>query len=416
MAFELTPRQSRLLNTLLVLGTVAVALVVIAQLASVFFYFGDVILIFFLSWLLAFILSPIVSFLVRNIPALPRIVAVIVVYSAILGVIVVLAVVLAGTLAQSITTFIGSVPSLKDHLPEILKPWQERLNGLGFSQVDLTAQATAFLSNLNAYASQLVGPLQQLAVASLGVLGNLLFVLILSLYMVIDRDRILSFLFRIVPPSYAEEAHLLETSVAESFGGFLRGQALMGLIYGTIAAIVCAVMGLDYLPIVSVAAGTLQAIPFFGPFISWTPPILVAFLLKPEVTLPALIVMGVGWFVVMNILQPRLMQSAVGIHPIVVLGSVLIGSKIAGITGAIFGIPVAAVISAFFFHYLGRSGDLGTVAERAARRVANREGRSVRVPREPGVSVDPAPTEPPIEVAPRGGQKARKDRPAIETK
>ena len=62
--------------------------------------------------------------------------------------------------------------------------------------------------------------------------------------------------------------------------------------------------------------------------------------------------MGVGWMAVMNILQPRLMQEAVGIHPIVVLGSVLIGSKVAGVTGAIFGIPIAAVLSAFFFHFL----------------------------------------------------------------
>ena len=403
MAFELTARQQRLLNTLLVLSTVAVALVVIAQLTSVFFYFGDVILIFFLSWLLAFILSPIVSILVRSIPALPRIGAVVVVYSAILGVIVVLAVALAGTLVQSITAFISSVPRLNDQLPELLKPWQDRLDALGFSQVDLTAQAAAFLSNLNVYAGQLVGPLQELAVASLGVLGNLLFVLILSLYMVIDRDRILSFLFRIVPPNHADEAELLETSVARSFGGFLRGQALMGVIYAAVAAVACAILGLDYLPLVSFAAGMLMAIPFFGPFISWIPPILVALLLRPEVTLPALIVMGIGWFVVMNILQPRLMQSAVGIHPIVVLGSVLIGSKIAGVTGAIFGIPVAAVISAFFFHYLSRSRDLGGVTERAARRVANREGRSVRVPREPGASVDPAPNEPPIEVAPQGG-------------
>jgi len=81
------------------------------------------------------------------------------------------------------------------------------------------------------------------------------------------------------------------------------------------------------------------------------------------------------------------MEQSVGIHPIVVLGSVLIGAKVAGITGAIFGIPVAAVLSAFFFHYLGRPHE-GPVAVRAARRLAAREGRPVRVPREPTPSVD----------------------------
>jgi hypothetical protein len=99
--------------------------------------------------------------------------------------------------------------------------------------------------------------------------------------------------------------------------------------------------------------------------------------------------MMVGWFLVMNVLQPRVMEESVGIHPIVVLGSVLIGSKVAGIGGAIFGIPIAAVLSAFFFYYLGQSHDTGPVAARAARRLEERRGRPVRVPREPDPGVDP---------------------------
>jgi predicted PurR-regulated permease PerM len=138
-----------------------------------------------------------------------------------------------------------------------------------------------------------------------------------------------------------------------------------------------------------VVAGGLMAIPFFGPFLSWAPPVVVALLAQPELTLPTVILMGVGWLIVMNVLQPRLMQEAVGIHPIVVLGSVLIGSKIAGVTGAIFGIPIAAVISAFFFHFLVLSREPSPVATRAARRLEAREGRPVRVPREPAPGIDP---------------------------
>jgi hypothetical protein len=99
--------------------------------------------------------------------------------------------------------------------------------------------------------------------------------------------------------------------------------------------------------------------------------------------------MGIGWIVVMNVLQPRLMQEAVGIHPIVVLGSVLIGSKVAGVSGAIFGIPIAAVLSAFFFHFLILNREPSPVATRAARRVEEREGRPIRVPLEPVPGVDP---------------------------
>jgi hypothetical protein len=62
---------------------------------------------------------------------------------------------------------------------------------------------------------------------------------------------------------------------------------------------------------------------------------------------------------------------------------VLIGSKIAGIPGAIFGIPIAAVVSAFFLEFLHRTSGDRSVAGRAARRLAEREGRPVRIPREP---------------------------------
>src|SRR5215212_244870 len=382
-------RQQRWLTAVLVLGAIVLAMVAIELAGAVFFAFGDIILVFFLAWLLAFILSPVVGGLTRLVPFLPRVGAVVLVYALLVGAIVLAVVLIAGALAQSITAFVAGVPTLRDQLPGILAVWEDRLRGLGLTQIDLVSQANLFLDNLADYAAQLAGPLQQLAVASLGAVGNLLIVLILSLYMVVDRDAILSFFFRIVPPGWKEEARLLERSVAKSFGGFLRGQAILGVVYAAVAAVTSWVLHLDYLPVTTAASGALMAIPFFGPFVAWAPPVIVALLLPNGPLLPAVVLMGIGWLVVMNILQPRLMQEAVGIHPIVVLGSVLIGSKVAGVTGAIFGIPIAAVLSAFFFHFLILNREPGPVAARAARRVEEREGRKVRIPSEPIPGIDP---------------------------
>jgi predicted PurR-regulated permease PerM len=386
---RVTDRQRRWLTAVLVLGAVVLAMILIGFLAEIFYAFGDVILVFFLAWLLAFILSPVVAGLTRLVPVLPRIGAVVLVYATLVGTIVLVVILVAGALAQSIAAFVTSVPQLRQNLPEILAPWQERVTALGLDQVDLLAQATSFLDNIATYAAQLAGPVQSLAVASFGALGSLLLVLILSLYMVVDRDAILSFMFRVVPPSMKEEARLLETSVAKSFGGFLRGQAILGIVYAAVAAVTSAIFGLPYLAVTTAAAGVLMAIPFFGPFVAWAPPVIVAVLTPGEHALLTAVLMGIGWMVVMNVLQPRLMQEAVGIHPIVVLGSVLIGSKIAGISGAIFGIPVAAVLSAFFFHFLIVTREPAPVAARAARRLEEREGRPIRVPHEPVPGVDP---------------------------
>jgi hypothetical protein len=99
------------------------------------------------------------------------------------------------------------------------------------------------------------------------------------------------------------------------------------------------------------------------------------------------------------------MAQALRIHPIIVLGSVLVGGKIAGISGAIFGIPIAAVLSAFFLHSIGRSVESGPVAARAAERLGRREGRSVRVPREPDPATD-ADVETDVDVPPETGSPA----------
>ena len=380
---ELSDRERSWLDALLIVGTVLATIFLIGQVSSILVYFSDVILIFFLAWLFAFVISPVATAMVRAIPRLPRTLAVVITYGGLLVGLTVLALFLAGTLADSVSAFLSSLPQLEQNLPQILQPWQERLDAIGL-HVDLVALAQQALANLGELGNSLVGPLTNLALASLGIFGNLLIVLFLSLYLVIDRDRSTAFVNRLVPPRFSEEFRLLEVSVARSFGGFLRGQALLGVVYGLMALGVNLLLGLDFAVLTAFASGVLQAIPFFGPFISWAPPVVVAIFTKPEATLPALILMFAGWFVVMNIIQPRVMGDAVGIHPAVVLASVIIGAKIAGVAGAIFSVPIAAVISAFFFHYLNRMADRGRdVTSRAAKTVAAREGHPVRVPRPP---------------------------------
>ena len=401
--FHLSDRDHKWLTSLLILATLAFGFVVVDYLGKWVFFFGDVIMVFFLAWLLAFILSPVANGLVHLFPRLPKALAVIVVYSLLIVILVVAIIIAAQQISASITNLINNWPSDK-RLEEILQPWQERLNSLGGSQISLHGQATQLLANLKSGASGLATPLSQIAIASLGIFGNLLFVFFLSLYMALDRDRIVRFLFRLVPPNYTDEAKLLEHSVSRSFGGFLRGQAVMGLIYSVVSMAASLLFGVPYMPVTAASSGILQAIPFFGPFISWAPPVLVAIFFKPDVALPVLIIMVVGWFVLMNIVQPRLMSEAVGLHPVVVLGSVMIGSKIAGIPGAIFAIPVAAVIASFFFYYLSHNRDTGSVASRAVRVVEERVGRPVRVPRLPQAGLDE-------EVEPPAAPDAR---PAVE--
>ena len=390
MDLQLPESERRWLHAVLVLGTFVLALVLIAQVSVILVFFSDLLLVLLMAWLFAFMISPIVTLILRAFPTVPRVIAVGGIYGVLFIGLSALTLVVAGSLASSIGNFVTQLPDLQARLPEILAPWQQTLQDLGF-RVDLVAAAQDLLASVGDLGDELVEPLTSLALASLGILGNLLIVIFLSLFIVLDKDRIIAYFNRLVPPRYSDEARLFETSVASSFGGFIRGQVIQGLIYAGVAVVTHLAFGLEFLPASAALAGVLQAIPFFGPFISWAPPVVVALLTHPEAVLPALIVMGIGWFVVMNIVQPRVMASAVGIHPVAVLVSVLIGLKVAGIAGAIFALPFAAVIAAFFHHFLDRStAGPRDVASRAARRLEQREGRRVRVPTSPPVTVSPS--------------------------
>ena len=387
MPIELSERQRRLLDAVLILGVLALGFVVAGFAASLFYAFGDILLLFFLAWLLSFALLPLINGVHRLVPRIPQAGAVIIVYLTIVAVLLAVMVQASSSLATSIQQFIRDAQKFQDPLANILTELQNRLAGLGFS-VNLVDQAPTIVENLRQWAGQLVGPLQTVAVASIGLFGNILILVILSIYIAVDREDIGAFLFRLVPPGAANAASLLSTSISRSFNGFLKTQLVMGLAFGLVTFVVDILFGLPYTAVTVVLAGLLHAIPFFGPFISWVPPVAVALLMVPSAVLPVLILMGIGWFVTMNVLQPRLMAGAVGIHPIIVLASVVIGAKVAGIAGAIFGIPIAAVLSAFFFYAFERSRESGSVADRATKRVEAREGRPVRRPIEPQPGVD----------------------------
>ncbi len=386
MLSRLIQSEGRWIHALLVLSTITVALVLTGLLSNIVVYFSDILLILVMAWLFAFILSPLASWIERHMPVLPRVAVVAVIYGLLFVALAAIVVAVAVGVGSSFKSLIDDLPTIQANLPETLKQWQNQLDVLHI-QVDLVATVDQAIQGLRNLSGDLVKPAADLALASLGIIGNLLMVVFLSVFILIDKDKIIAFFLRLAPPRYAGEVRLLQTSVSASFGGFMRGQAIQGVVLGLVAAAGGFALDIQYWLAAAVIAGLLQMIPFFGPFVSWAPPVVVAALTGSPV-LPILVVMIIGWFVVMNIIQPRVMADSVGIHPVMVLVSVLIGLKLQGVVGAIFAVPVAAVISAFFFFYLERSPDGGArdVTSRAARRVEARQGRTVRVPTAPVVS------------------------------
>ncbi len=321
--------------------------------------FSTICLILFLAWLLAFIVSPVVDAVAGRLRIGGRAAAIALVYLVITAGIVALVIGIASIGMAEVNDFLGHTAQTTARVNTALASIQSALR-IDPAVVDLqevfSRAASTFIPQVTAsFTSQVQG----IAGAMIAVLGDLFIVVILSLYMVAGSRGILDKVSRIVPNRYADELELIERTVSRAFGGFLRTQVTLVLAQFALTISVGVVFGLPYLFLTGIVTALAMFIPFFGPPIALFPPILVTALFRPEVLIPvAVILIGVQTILV-NVGQPRLMRHSVGLHPILVLLSLLVGANVAGLWGAIFGIPIVAVVAILVGYFI----DLRAVAE-----------------------------------------------------
>jgi len=340
------PRERRWLLAFLILGSAYFAVLLLQMALTFLGGFSQIILVVFLAWLLAFVISPVARFLDEHM----RISRPLAVFVAYLLALIALGFVLftAGSaITQELTRITEEFPT--ETAPNIEATLRGYQTGLGLDRVDIdlvglfrTAQGQ--IGNL---AGAIFDQAEVIAGATLATLGSLALILILSLYMLMDSERIMSKLNRAVPKRFSDEMALLERSVARAFGGFLRAQIILAAIQALLVAVVGTIFGIPYLFLIGTLSTLAMLIPFFGPPLALIPPIVAAWIYTPEWFLPATIILVAVQTVIVNWLQPRLMQGALGMHPILVLVGLLVGAQVAGVWGALFGIPVIAVLNVF---------------------------------------------------------------------
>ena len=98
-------------------------------------------------------------------------------------------------------------------------------------------------------------------------------------------------------------------------------------------------------------AGLLEIIPTVGPFISGTIAVLFALTISPWKALFVAIFYMAVQLLENNFLVPKIMQKAIGISPVVIIISVIVGAKLLGVIGAILSIPIAASISVIIIEW-----------------------------------------------------------------
>ena len=175
------------------------------------------------------------------------------------------------------------------------------------------------------------------------VVVQMVFILLLSVYMMLDYSRVNTSLLKIFPRPW--QPHILEfTDLAgTAVGGYVRGQLVIAAFVGLVVAIGLSMLHIPSALAIGFLAGVFNIIPYLGPIIGAAPAMLLA---APSGVVKVLLVILV--FVVANqvegsFLSPLVLSKTTDLHPITVLLSILIGSALLGFAGALIAVPLVAL-------------------------------------------------------------------------
>jgi predicted PurR-regulated permease PerM len=345
-------------NLFLGLGAAFFGLALVDRLLGVFAYFSPILLICFLTWFFAFLMKPLVDALDRGLPS-GRGVAILAAYGAVVGAVALFAAAVAQIGVPEAAGLLGRTDEIGLTIAKFARDAQATL-GIGTSVIDLGRVVGEAQANLvPALAQQVNDQTQTIAGAVISGLGNLFIVVILSLYAVADPGSISGALRRAVPNRHTDNLLLVQRTVGRAFRGFLRAQLILVGIQIVLTLVVGVVFGLPYLFLLTVSTGVLMFIPFFGPPLALIPIAFLAVAFRPDLAVVLIAVVVVAQTVVVNAVQPKLLKEGVGLHPILVILALLVGSQVAGLWGAVFAIPVVAVLNLLLRYVI----DLRAVSE-----------------------------------------------------
>lgn len=329
--------------------------------------------IFVIAALIAILLNPIVRALCAL--RMPRALAVLTVYLVAAGVVVGVTVIVGSVVAREVSSVANLVyheltsrdvhgHSPAEHLVDHLQVW---INLHSPVKVNIRQPAYHALSSINTaelqrYSGRAVGVAQSLVITIFTGLFNLVLVIVVSVYMLLDAPRLSRFLRRLFPSD--DPSDDLVSRAERALLAYIRGQTLVCLVIGLTAGVAMWVLGVAgvfpggerYALAFGAWTAVAEVIPYLGPWLGFLAPAVVA----ATESLPAVIAVALAYLAIHqiegHIVIPKLMAGAVKVHPLVVIFALLAAEEAYGLPGIFVALPLVAVgreVGVFLIDHIG---------------------------------------------------------------
>ncbi|MGI6690551.1 MAG: AI-2E family transporter [Christensenellales bacterium] len=264
--------------------------------------------------------------------------------------------------------FLVFVPSIVRDALQLVQQLPRGINFLAAKYKDELDSITGWLQSIGQPPSAQIGDFSKriadllsaaltTAVSSIGSLLDILLTPIITFYLVKDKEIILRDLGDLLPPARLNTLRELWIDVRRVLNGYVKGRLLVSLLVALMTGFGCLALGLSNTLTIGIAAGLFDLVPYFGPWLGGLLPVLIA-LMGPDPLVKAisvvLLIMAVQ-AIEINLISPRIISETVGLHPLLVMFSVIFFGSVMGIPGMIIGVPITASAIALFKHIRRKS-------------------------------------------------------------
>ena len=368
----------------------------------VFYALTGVLLLVVLAIFFAYLVAPLVELVRRPFKVagrereMPRTVAIAIVYVALFGLLLLVVQVLSPRLSAQMS-------QLAEQAPKYIKNSRERANDLNklYERLNLppavrSTANSAVTKGLDEAGAYLTGQGLEGVITLLGYVPWLVLIPILAFFLLKDADSFRRSALHILPVGRLRwRGDEFFQDVNSTLAAYIRAQLIACLLIGTICTIGFYIIGVQYALVLGVIAGVLEFIPLVGPLVVALVAVAVASFYSGNQVIAVSLFLGILRIVHDYYTYPKIIGSGVHLHPLAVILAILSGHEVAGVAGIFLAIPLIAIFTVTYRHWLEHRGSQGLVADilkpaEAAVAAPAQVGGDASAPAQDGLSPAPA--------------------------
>ena len=265
-------------------------------------------------------------------------------------------------IGQQFTSLIDSLPTYITQISDYFNELSARYSNV--LQNDVVQQTIKnLLGSLSSMASSIAATSASGVVEAGSAIGNGLiaigFAFIVAFWMLIDLPRLGREARRIMGSAHAEEVDMISRTVTRVLSGYIKGTVIQCLVIGVVSGIFYAILGVSSPAAIGTITGVLNIIPIVGPWFGGGMAFIATAFQSPVTAVAAFVGTIIIQQLVYTFVSPKVMGSAVDIHPALTFIALMAGSALGGamsglsgsLVGALLSIPVIAVAKSVFVYY-----------------------------------------------------------------